>query len=61
MNHGSDDIMKNSTTRGVQQNYKCRDCGRQFVETPQWKRREPDKNTMIDESRTLIVRVRLIS
>ncbi|CAA9590596.1 hypothetical protein AVDCRST_MAG81-5194 [uncultured Synechococcales cyanobacterium] len=47
-NCGSDDIMKNGTTRRGKQNYKCRDCGRQFVEDPQWKRREPDQITMID-------------
>lgn len=36
-NCGSDDIMRNGTTRRGKQNYKCRDCGRQFVENPQWK------------------------
>ena len=40
--------MKNGTTRRGKQNYKCRDCGRQFVENPQWKRREPDSTAMID-------------
>ena len=40
--------MKNGTTRRGKQNYKCRDCGRQFVENPQWKRREPGSTTMID-------------
>jgi IS1 family transposase len=40
--------MKNGTTRRGKQNYKCRDCGRQFVENPQWKRREPGSNAMID-------------
>jgi transposase-like protein len=34
---GSDDIMRNGTTRRGKQNYKCRGCGRQFVENPQWK------------------------
>jgi hypothetical protein len=34
---GSDDIMKNGTMRRGKQNDKCRDCGRQFVEKPQWK------------------------
>ena len=34
---GSDDIVKNGLTRRAKQNYKCRDCGRQFVEDPQWK------------------------
>jgi len=37
---GSDDIMKNGTTRRGKQNYKRRDCGRQFVENPQWKPKE---------------------
>ena len=40
--------MKNGTTRRGKQNYKCRDCGRQFVEHPQWQRREPDSHAMID-------------
>ncbi|XHX81214.1 MAG: IS1 family transposase [Stenomitos frigidus ULC029] len=47
-NCGSEDIMKNGTTRRGKQNYKCRDCGRQFVENPQWKRREKDSSIMID-------------
>ena len=40
--------MKNGTTRRGKQNYKCRDCGRQFVENPQWKPREKDSTVMID-------------
>jgi insertion element IS1 protein InsB len=40
--------MKNGTTRRGKQNYKCRDCGRQFVENPQWKRREKDSTVLID-------------
>ena len=47
-NCGSEDIMRNGTTRRGKQNYKCRDCGRQFVENPQWKRREADSTVMID-------------
>lgn len=47
-NCGSEDIMKNGSTRRGKQNYKCRDCGRQFVENPQWKRRTPDSTAMID-------------
>ena len=35
---GSDDIVKNGLTRRAKQNHKCRDCGRQFVQDPQWKR-----------------------
>lgn len=45
---GSDDIMKNGTTRRGKQNYKCRECGRQFVEDPQWKPIDPDRKAMID-------------
>ena len=46
---GSDDIMmKNGTTRRGKQNYKCRDCGRQFVENPKWKPIDPDRKAMID-------------
>lgn len=40
--------MKNGTTRRGKQNYKCRDCGRQFVENPQWNPWEKDSTAMID-------------
>ncbi len=40
--------MKNGTTRRGKQNYKCRDCGRQFVENPQWRPIPPDNKAMID-------------
>jgi transposase-like protein len=49
--------MKNGTTRRGKQNYKCRDCGRQFVENPQWKPIDPDRKAMID--RLLLERVPL--
>lgn len=39
---GSHEISKNGTTRRGKQNYKCRDCNRQFVEDPQWKPRDKD-------------------
>ncbi|MFQ3618237.1 MAG: substrate-binding domain-containing protein [Cyanobacteriota bacterium] len=39
---GSHDISKNGTTRRGKQNYKCRDCNRQFVENPQWKPKDID-------------------
>ena len=45
---GSDDIVKNGTTRRGKQNHKCRDCGRQFVEAPQWKPKSTDSKAMID-------------
>jgi IS1 family transposase/transposase-like protein len=54
---GSDDVMKNGTTRRGKQNYKCRDCGRQFVENPQWKQIDPDSKAIID--RLLLERVPL--
>ena len=50
--------MKNDTTRRGKQNYKCRDCDRQFVENPQWKRREPDSLAMID--RLLLEKIPLV-
>jgi insertion element IS1 protein InsB len=54
---GSDDIMKNGTTRRGKQNYKCRDCGRQFVENPQWKPKDNDTYALID--RLLLERIPL--
>jgi transposase-like protein len=45
---GSTDIKKNGTTRRGKQNYRCRECGRQFVENPQWKPKSPDTKAMID-------------
>ena len=45
---GSDDIMKNGRTRRGKQNYKCRDCGRQFVENPQWQPIASESQAMID-------------
>jgi len=45
---GSDDIVKNGLTRRAKQNYKCRDCGRQFVEDPQWRVIPPDSQVLIE-------------
>jgi len=45
---GSHDISKNGTTRRGKQNYKCRDCGRQFVEDPQWKPKDKDTVGLIN-------------
>jgi insertion element IS1 protein InsB len=47
-NCGSNDINKNGTTRHGNQNYKCRDCGRQFVENPKWKHLDDDTKAMIE-------------
>jgi len=62
---GSDDVMKNGTTRRGKQNYKCRVrlwrgealCGRQFVENPQWQPIDPGSKAMID--RLLLERIPL--
>ena len=45
---GSHDISKNGTTRRGKQNYKCRDCNRQFVEDPQWKPKAKDTRSLVD-------------
>ncbi|MEO1146919.1 MAG: IS1 family transposase, partial [Cyanobacteria bacterium J06638_22] len=45
---GSHDISKNGTTRRGKQNYKCRDCGRQFVEDPQWKPKDKDTFSLVN-------------
>lgn len=55
---GSDDIMKNGTTRRGKQNHKCRDCGRQFVENPGWKPKDQQTYTLID--RLLLERIPLV-
>jgi len=44
----SNDINRNGTTRHGNQNYKCRDCGRQFVEKPKWRRIGEDTKAMIE-------------
>lgn len=44
----SHDISKNGTTRRGKQNYKCRDCNRQYVEDPGWKPKDKDKLGLID-------------
>ncbi|WP_431192620.1 IS1 family transposase [Stenomitos frigidus] len=58
-NCGSEDSMKNGTTRRGKQNYKCCDCGRQFVDNPQQKPREKDSIVMID--RLLLAKIPLFS
>ena len=54
---GSHDISKNGTTRRGKQNYKCRDCGRQFVENPQW--RPKQKELKEDVERLLLEKIPL--
>jgi IS1 family transposase/transposase-like protein len=45
---GSHDIVKNGLTRRAKQNYKCKDCGRQFVEDPQWKPKDKDTVSLVN-------------
>ena len=44
----SSDVVKNGRTRHGKQNYKCRDCGRQFVEAPQWRMISEETKGIID-------------
>jgi insertion element IS1 protein InsB len=44
----SEDVVKNGRTRHDKQNYKCRDCGRQFVENPQWRMISEETKGIID-------------
>ena len=44
----SEDIVKNGRTRHDKQNYKCRHCGRQFVENPQWRMISEETKGIID-------------
>lgn len=39
---------KTVAPRHDKQNYKCRDCGRQFVETPQWRMISEETKGIID-------------
>ncbi len=45
---GSQAIVKNGQTRHGKQNDKCNDCGRQFVENPQWRRIPEETKVLID-------------
>lgn len=54
---GSQEVSRNGLTRHGKQNYKCRDCGRQFVLDPVWKAITPEQYGLID--RMLLERVSL--
>lgn len=45
---GSHDIIKNGLSHRAKQNYKCKDCGRQFIENPQWKPKDKDTFELLD-------------
>jgi transposase-like protein len=42
-------IVKNGKIHNGKQNFKCRDCGRQFVQDPQSKRIDEPTKTLIDK------------
>lgn len=46
---GSLTVVKNGCIHNGKQNYKCRDCGRQFVEAPQQKRIDPNTKDFINK------------
>ena len=54
---GSQEISRNGQTRHGKQNYKCRDCGRQFVIDPAWKAMTSAQYDLIE--RLLLERVSL--
>ena len=45
----SEQIVKNGKIHNGKQNYKCRDCGRQFVENPQNKIIHQETKNLIDK------------
>lgn len=47
-NCSSDAVVKNGQSRHGKQNYKCRDCGRQFVKDPQWRAISAEHRAIID-------------
>jgi len=49
----SEYILKNGRTRSGKQNFKCRDCGRQFVMTP---RHQPISSATIMVDRSTFIR-----
>ncbi len=44
----SESAIKNGRTRLRAQNYKCRDCGRQFVEDPPWRMISKETKAIVD-------------
>lgn len=45
---GFEDVSRNGHTRHGKQNYKCRDCGRQFVVAPQWQVLSEEQKGLIE-------------
>ena len=56
-NCGSEDVSRNGHTRHGKQNYKCRDCRRQFVLDPQWQMLSEEQKGLIE--RLLLERLSL--
>ncbi|MGG6269686.1 IS1 family transposase [Leptolyngbya sp. AN03gr2] len=54
---GSEDVSRNGHTRHGKQNYKWRDCGRQFVLDPQWQMLSEEQKGLIE--RLLLERISL--
>lgn len=54
---GQQDVVCNGRTRHGKQNYKCRNCGRQFVLDPVWKAITPEQYGLIE--RMLLERISL--
>lgn len=44
----AEEVVKNGRTRHGQQNYKCRNCQRQFVEDPQWRMMSEENKQIVD-------------
>ena len=51
----SEEVIRNGHTRDPKQNYKCRECGRQFVLNPAWKAITPEQQELM--SRMLLERI----
>jgi len=54
-NCGSEAVSRNGQTRHRKQNYKCRECRRQFVLNPAWKAITPEPQELM--SRMLLERI----
>lgn len=54
-NCGSEEVSRNGQTRHGKQNYKCRECGRQFVLNPAWKPITEEQKELM--SRMLLERI----
>ena len=61
---GQQEVSCNGQTRHGKQNYKCRNCGRQFVLDPLWKAITPEQYGLIERmllERISLYQIRLIT